>query len=392
MVSPPTTTAPRVSAARFSVLSLVLLSLGHYSVDLYSGALGALQPLLVKRFAMSLAEAGVLGGMIVLTGSVMQPLYGYFSDRVGGKLFVALGPVVAAVVISSVGLAPAYGWALAAVAVGGAGVAAFHPQATSRAAEGVKGRRGAYMAVFVSAGTLGFACAPLYFSTLAERLGLERMYWGAIPGVLVGLLLLCVLPPSQRHERKKQAGGWDEMRARWKPLAILYALVFFRSVVQVTFAQLIPLYLTLERGYTLTKASMALSLFSASGALGGFVGGHLADWLGHRRVVILSMICSAPFLAMFFFTEGFIALACLAIGGLLLLFTLPVNVIMAQELVPSRAGTVSALMMGFAWGMAGLIFVPLTGWLGDRFSLHYALMALVSFPLIGFILSLRLPK
>ena len=30
-------------------------------------------------------------------------------------------------------------------------------------------------------------------------------------------------------------------------------------------------------------------------------------------------------------------------------------------------------MMGFSWGMAGLIFVPLTGWLSDVYSLHQAL-------------------
>ena len=379
-------------AVRFSALSLILLSLGHYTVDLYSGALGALQPLLVKRYAMTLTDAGLLGGMIVLSGSVLQPVYGYLSDRIGTKLFVALGPALAGVVISSMGLAPAYGWLLFAVALGGAGVAAFHPQATSRAAAGVVGRRGRYMAVFVSAGTLGFACSPLYFSMLAGRLGLERMYWGAIPGVAVGLLLLWVLPPAERRTRQARAGGWDELRACWKPLAVLYGLVFLRSIVQVTFAQLIPLYLTLERGYTLTRASLALALFSASGALGGFVGGHLSDWLGERRVVILSMIGSVPFLALFFLTEGVVAMAGLAIGGVLLLFTLPVNLVMAQELVPSRAGTVSALMMGFAWGMAGLIFVPLTGWMGDHFSLHYALMALVAAPVVGFFLSLRLPR
>lgn len=385
-------TAAESRAARFSLLSLVLLSLGHYSVDLYAGALGALQPLLVERFAMSLTEAGVLGGMIVLSGSVMQPLYGYLSDRIGTKLFVVMGPILAAVLISSLGLAPGYGWALAAVAIGGAGVAAYHPPAASRAAEGVEGKRGRYMAFFASSGTLGFACAPIYFATLAGWLGLERMYWGAIPGALVGLLLFWALPPVPRHERRTEAGGWDEMRARWKPLTILYMLVFIRSIVQVTFGQLIPLYLTIERGFSLTKASLALSMFSASGALGGFVGGHLADWLGHRRVVIISMIASTPFLALFFFTDGLLAMASLALGGMLLLFTLPVNIVMAQELVPSRAGTISALMMGFAWGMAGLIFVPITGWLGDRVSLHYALMALVSFPLVGFVLSLRLPK
>jgi hypothetical protein len=49
-------------------------------------------------------------------------------------------------------------------------------------------------------------------------------------------------------------------------------------------------------------------------------------------------------------------------------------------------------MMGFAWGMAGLIFIPLTGWAGDHFTLHHSLAALSLFPVIGFFLALKLPK
>jgi hypothetical protein len=49
-------------------------------------------------------------------------------------------------------------------------------------------------------------------------------------------------------------------------------------------------------------------------------------------------------------------------------------------------------MMGFAWGMAGIVFIPLTGWAADRITLHYALMALTVFPLGGFFLSLKLLK
>jgi len=73
-----------------------------------------------------------------------------------------------------------------------------------------------------------------------------------------------------------------------------------------------------------------------------------------------------------------------------LLFTIPVNVVMAQELVPAQAGTVSSLMMGFAWGMAGLVFIPLVGRASDVFSMHAVLMALLAFPLAGFLLALKL--
>jgi FSR family fosmidomycin resistance protein-like MFS transporter len=99
-----------------------------------------------------------------------------------------------------------------------------------------------------------------------------------------------------------------------------------------------------------------------------------------------------PFLLLFVFTTGLVSLAGLILGGLILLFTIPVNIVMGQELVPANAGTVSALMMGAAWGSAGIIFIPLTGWISDHYSMQTAFAGLVITPLIGFVLALKLPK
>jgi FSR family fosmidomycin resistance protein-like MFS transporter len=384
---------PRLTGglARTGLLTLALLSAGHFFVDLYSGALGALQPLLVKQFGLTLSQAGLVGGVLVFSSSVTQPLYGYLSDRFRTRLFAALGPAVAGVFISALGLAPGYGWLLLMVVLGGIGIAAFHPQASSRAVLGVTSNRGRAMAVFISSGTLGFALGPTYFSFLSGRLGLRGTFWAALPAVAVSCLLVAVLPPETCHARA-QTSDWSGLRAFWKPLSLLYLLVFLRSAVQITFAQFIPLYLTRERGYTLAQASYTLSLYLIFGAVGGFLGGHMADRFGGRLVILLSMAGSLPFLGLFFVAQGWLAVAGLALGGLVLLFTIPVNVLMAQELVPSQAGTVSALMMGFGWGMAGLVFIPLTGWISDLSSMHSALMALLVFPAVGFFLSLRLPK
>jgi FSR family fosmidomycin resistance protein-like MFS transporter len=82
----------------------------------------------------------------------------------------------------------------------------------------------------------------------------------------------------------------------------------------------------------------------------------------------------------------------LALGGLLLLFTIPVNLLMGQRLVPGQAGTVSALLMGFAWGSAGLIFIPLTGVVADYYGLHTALAMVSGLPLAGWFLARTLPE
>ena len=68
------------------------------------------------------------------------------------------------------------------------------------------------------------------------------------------------------------------------------------------------------------------------------------------------------------------------------------NIIMAQRLAPAQSGTVSALMMGFAWGTAGLIFIPLTGRIADHYSLQIAFAGLIFIPVLAFLLSLKVPE
>src|SRR5207248_11175828 len=90
----------RTAATPATARTLVLFCCGHFFIDLYSIALGVLQPLLLIRYGLSLTEAGVLGGVLVFSSSMMQPLYGYLSDRFHTYLFTALAPAVAAIFIS----------------------------------------------------------------------------------------------------------------------------------------------------------------------------------------------------------------------------------------------------------------------------------------------------
>jgi len=379
---------PAAGAAR----RLLLLSCGHFFIDLYSSALGALQPLLVSRYSLSLLQAGFLGGLLSFSSSVMQPFYGYLSDRWHFRGFTILSPFLAGLFISCLGLAGGYSSLLLLVFLGGVGIAAFHPQGTAHAAEAWSHRRGTGMAVFITTGTVGLSLGPTYFSQLTSWLGLERAYWGALPGLVITLVLAACLPaPAGGEQRPGARLDLTPLRRVWKPMLLLYLLVVIRSVIQVTFGQFLPLYLHLERGFDLSSASYVLTLFLFGGAMGGLLGGSLADRFGGNRIVMVSMAGSLPFLILFLSTRGWISLASLFAGGLILLFTVPVNVTMAQSLVPGQSGTVSALMMGFAWGMAGLVVIPLVGFFADRVGLHSALWGVVLLPLLGFLLALKLP-
>lgn len=372
--------------------TLALLSIAHFFIDLYSSALSGFQPVLVERLGLSLAQAGLLGGLLVFSSSTLQPVYGYLSDRFHSRLFTALAPAVAGVFISLLGVAPNFLTLIALVLLGGAGIASFHPQGSARATLGMTENRGRWMAVFISSGTLGLALGPSFFSWLITGLGVDRTWMGMIPGVVVTGLLLAQMPEAPVGAGPRRGFDWQVLRAVWKPLTILYLLVFIRSIVQISYTQFLPLYLTKERALGLNQANFALTLYLGCGAVGGFVGGQLADRFGGRRVILISMIASVPLLGAFFFTSGLASLICLGLGGLILLFTIPVNVTMGQDLAPSQAGTVSALMMGFAWGTAGMLFIPLVGYAADHFTLHWSLFALLAFPVLGFFLALKLPR
>ena len=381
-------------ATKGGLAPYLLFCLAHFWVDFYSSALGVLQPLLIARYGFSFTQAGILGGTLSFSSSVTQPLYGMLADRFHTRHFTVLAPAMAGIFISFLGFAPSYPVLLAMVFLAGAGMAAFHPHASSNATNNLRGSKARAMAVFISSGTLGLAIGPTVFSFFTGRYGLHGAAAVAVPGVAVTLLLLPLLKPERRLEMDGVRPGfdWAPLRAVWRPMLLLYMLVFLRSVVQITFTQFLPLYLQTQRGYSLRAASWTLSLYLVGGAFGGVAGGNLADRFGGKRVIMASMIGSAPLLALFLFTTGLPSAIGLFLGGLMLLFTIPVNVVMAQNLAPTQMGTVSALMMGFGWGMAGMIFIPLTGWISDHYSMQTAFTLLLAFPVMGIALAAMLPK
>jgi FSR family fosmidomycin resistance protein-like MFS transporter len=373
--------------------TLLLLALAHMTVDLFSSAVPTLQPLLTERFSLSLSQSGLLSGVFMLASAVMQLPFGVLSDRLNSRLFTVLTPLAAGFFLSSLPSAIGFKSLLLLVALGGMGVAAFHPQSTTQAAAVSKERSGLSVALFFSSGMLGFGLGPAYFSLITTQVGFEWLFLGMAPGVIVSLILFAKLPPPARRERSAVVGFDAHVpRAARGPLALHYALVVLRSVVQLGLGQFLTLYLYKERGFTFAEASFTLTLFFLSATAGSLLGGNLADRFGSKRIVVASMIGSVPFLWLFLATDGWISLLSLFAGGLTLLLTIPVNVVMAQKLVPSKAGTITAVMMGFAWGMVGITCIPLIGWLADRVGLQAVLFGVVTAPLAGFLLALRLPS
>lgn len=372
-------------------LALFSLSVGHFINDAYSNFLGPLLPLLVAKLRLSIAEAGWLAAILVVSSSFMQPLYGYISDRYLKRAFVVFSPLVTAVFMSCIGMAPTYETLALLLVCGGVGIASFHPQSAAMTAMASGHRKGLGMSIFVTSGAIGYSLGPMLITYTVLWFGLEHSYLVMLPGVLAFVLLFCFVPATDHSSKAASVSGLRaSLTPVWRPLFLLYILVVIRSAVQMCFVSFLPLYFS-QRGLSTVDAGKATTLFLFFGALGGFSGGTLADRFGGKNVISLSMLFSGPLIMAFLLTEGVSSYFLLTLGGIALLSTVPVNVVMAQNLVPHSASVVSALMMGFAWGLGGM-FVPAIGRIADAAGLGQALMVVALLPLAGFFLSLSLPK
>ena len=84
------------------------LSLSHFCVDAYGSMPGALIPFLYTAHNLSFTEAGILAGTLILSGALLQPLYGYLSDRWNSRAFTALWPAISGFFICILGLTSSY--------------------------------------------------------------------------------------------------------------------------------------------------------------------------------------------------------------------------------------------------------------------------------------------
>ncbi|OYT70489.1 MAG: hypothetical protein CFK52_10895 [Chloracidobacterium sp. CP2_5A] len=354
---------------------LWLVCLAHFVNDAYSSFIFPLLPLMTAHLHLSAAQAFWLIPVYALFSNFLQPVYGMLSDRWSRRGFALAGPLLAAICLSAIGQATSYAWLIAALVAGGLGVGMFHPQGAAMAAVAGGQRRRLAMALFSAAGTVGVACGPLLVTQTVTSSGLHNTPFLALGGVIAIAVLFFYLPalpsPSPRPAAAEARAGAGPSLARAiqlasAPLLALYVITVARAATQMLINAYYPFILQAQ-GASLVQIGNALTIFLLAGGIGGLAGGFIAERLGGRAVTVLSGLTSGPLLAAAFLAPAHWTLPLLAFGGFALGATIPVNVAMAQELVPQRTATVSALMMGFAWGVGSLApraFEPLTAVVG----------------------------
>jgi MFS transporter, FSR family, fosmidomycin resistance protein len=379
-------TATPSPLAASGVAVVTVMTVSHFVNDSFTSLLVPLQPAIVARFDVSLADTGTLVAILSFVGSMSQPLFGALGDRLDRRWLAALGPVLAALGMTMMGTAPSFAMLGLLVALAGIGSAVFHPSGAAYvAANSNVASRGLYASIFSAGGTAGLALGPI----TGTALGLGGLPYLLPIGVVMGIVSF-LLTPSTTSSGKKVAVA-DYLAIFQGPIRTLWAVNVLRSLSTVAYSSLLP-FVFKASGHQ-AHIGPALAVFSLASAAGGIVGGRLSDRLGRVVVMRSSVLGLIPlFIALvysnpdqlWYYPLGFLV-------GAIANATIPVAVVAAQEYAPGHTATTSALMMGFSWGTAGVLY-KLVAELAEATSPTIAVLVTITLLLPALWLAWRLPE
>ncbi|MDQ6719881.1 MAG: MFS transporter [Candidatus Dormibacteraeota bacterium] len=369
---------------------LLTLMLGHLTVDSYVGVIPVLYPLLIGRFKLSLATVGLVSLAYSGMAAISQPLFGVIADRFGTRLTgVALGWT--ALTFALIGFVPTFPLLLVVACASGLGSGAFHPfGALDVRALLPAWRRSVGMSVYVTAGTVGVAIGPLIGIVLFGALGIHGTGLLVVPGVAAGLYLLWRMRSAVPQAAQLQAGVVAGQVVPVFALAVVIGVMMSRSWTVYVFQSFTPTWYS-QLGYGPGFYGPLVTTLVLASAVGTVGCGSLADRYGRRTVILGTLVLSAPAILLYTLFPGPWAFASAILIGFLAASTAPLMLLMAQQLMASRAGLASGLVMGLGF-VTGAIGVPINGAIADHIGLQKSLMTHVILVLGTIVLAWFLPR
>ncbi|MCO1579204.1 MFS transporter [Crossiella sp. SN42] len=372
-------TSPRVPT--------LLLAAGHGSVDLFQGAVPVLVPFLVAERGYGYFAVAGLALAASLLSSVVQPLFGLWTDRRPLPWLAPAGLVLAGLGIALAGLVETYPLTFAAVALSGLGVAAYHPEA-ARLARAITGGDPVGMSTFSVGGNIGFALAPLLAAPVLAIGGLRA---APLLLVLTAIGLLATLPLLGKHSPAPGTRAAKPGKDNWPAFRTLSAIVVLRSIGYLGLSTFLGLFVLQRVHASPAAGAAALAVLYAGGAVGTVLGGRLARRWGRVRVLRIAYAAAVPAVAGIALVPGPALYAFVAATALALAVPFSLHVTLGQDYLPNRIGTASGVTLGLAVS-AGGAFAPLLGLLADATSLQLTLALLAVLPAAAWLLGRRLPE
>lgn len=338
----------------------LLAILGFLSFSaVYSGVV--MSPVLeqmAREFGITTGTAGLVVAAYGAPGIAVAVLAGPYSDRIGRKPFLVVGPLVMGLATLAAAVAPSFGLIVAARIAAGVGSAVIFPNSNATVADVFpfreRGRAiGAVIGMNTMASVIGVPVAGIVAEATSWRVSVGIV--GAL-AVLAAAVLFLWMPNAPGTNRESRIRALYALIIRDRSAVSAIASSFLGALLWFTWATYIVVFF--QRTYALSEGiASTYALTTGLGVLlGSQVGGRLGDRTGHRRIVAWSVLITGALLVI----QTNLALPLAAAGALNLLLSTVIgarfatnNALMTEQ-VPEARGTMLALSASVA-GLATVV-------------------------------------
>lgn len=364
--------------------ALVGLSTGHFMVDWYASILVPLYPVITAKLGISLSFISTIIAFGHMLSSMLQPFFGYISDKLRHRTFMFWGLVMASVFIPLTVVSPSARLLTLFLILGMCGNAFYHPQVTClvNTFSFNNPKLAKYMGIFLGLGTIGYAIGPICSSSVAATFGEHALLFFAIPGILTAILIYFVVPkiPSDTVCNSKESffALMKEILSS-KTILGLVLIAVVKSGVSISFGTYMP-FLLEKNGFSLNEIGLIVTLFFTISGIATMISPKLEEKIGGANVIRLSFFSILPLtLLTLFVLESlpYFAATLFILTGFFILLSVSVTLVSAQKLVNKNKGVISGVMQGFSWGLGALFLAPM-GFVGQYFGVDKILIIMSS--------------
>ncbi|UED80483.1 MFS transporter [Lysinibacillus sp. CD3-6] len=379
---------------------MIAIAIAHLINDTMQSVIPAMFPILKSELGLTFTQIGLISFVLNMFASALQPVVGYVSDKKPMPYALPIGMISSFIGIAILAFTTQYWVIIIAVLFLGFGSAIFHPEGSRVSFMAAGSKRGLSQSIYQVGGNSGQALAPLISAYILDIFG-QRGAAFVLVATTIGILLLSKIASwykkqlEQERLSKKKRTLVSSLPPLTKKqvgiaLTLLFTIIFARSFYTTNITSFYVFYLMDHYNVSLRLGQILIFTFMAFGVVGTFFGGSLSDRIGRKNVILLSVVVPMPFCLALPYVPLWTATIFLIIIGTLIMISFSVTVVYAQELVPTKIGTMAGLTTGFAFGM-GAIGAIVIGVLMDHKGIDFTMLIVSLLPLL-LLVAFFLPK